>query len=65
MAKVIDILNPALKGKYKVVNTDLPVLHSRIGKVDFRTITEEEAEQLIKAGTSYLEKVNRPAKATP
>jgi hypothetical protein len=59
MARVIDLLNPELKGKYKVVNTDLPVLHSRIGKIDFRTITEEEAEQLIAAGTSYLIKLNK------
>jgi len=50
-------LSPELVGKYEVINTTLPVLHSRIGEVDFRTMTVDQAEQLVKAGTDYLRAV--------
>lgn len=53
-------LNQDLVGKFEVVGTDLPVLQSKIGQIDFRTMTEEQAEALISAGTSYLKKI--PAK---
>jgi hypothetical protein len=50
-------LSPELVGKFKVVNTTLPALHSRIGYVDFRTMTLDQAEALVKAGTRYLRAV--------
>jgi len=50
-------LSPALEGKFEVINTTSPVLHSRIGDVDFRTMTVDQAEQLVKAGTDYLRAV--------
>lgn len=53
-------LSDALEGKYEVINTTLPTLHSRIGDVDFRTMTEAKAEELINAGTDYLRKVKKP-----
>lgn len=40
--------------KYEVVNTDLPVLESKIGRIDFRSISLETSAALIKAGTRYL-----------
>lgn len=49
-------INPELKGKFVVINTESPTLESRIGFIDFRTITEEQANELIKAGTDYLKK---------
>ena len=55
-------LSPELEGKFEVVNTTLPALHSRIGFVDFRTMTLEQAEALEKAGTAYLKRV--PVKKT-
>ena len=53
-------LSPELVGKFEVVNTDSPLLCSRIGDVDFRYMTEAQAEQLIKAGTMYLVKLEVP-----
>ena len=53
-------LSEALEGKYEVVNTDLPVLHSRIGEVDLRTMTEEQAEAILLKGSDFLKKI--PAK---
>ena len=47
-------LSEELVGKFEVVGTTCPVLHSRIGEVDFRTMTFAKAEALVKAGTSYL-----------
>lgn len=49
--------SPAIEGRFRVVNTHLPILHSKIGKIDFRTITLEQAEALVSAGTSYLVKL--------
>ena len=53
-------LSPELEGKFEVINTTSPVLHSRIGDVDFRTMTVDQAEKLVKDGTRYLRAV--PAK---
>jgi len=53
-------LSEELVGKFEVVGTTFPLLHSRIGEVDFRTMTFAQAEALVKAGTSYL--VAIPAK---
>ncbi len=50
-------LSPELVGKFEVINTTLPVLHSRIGHVDFRTMTFAQAEELVAAGTDYLKRV--------
>ena len=65
----LDFKLPAeVAAKYQVVNTTFPTLHSRIGDIDFRTITLEQAQALVKAGTSYLiEKTaeTKPAKETP
>jgi hypothetical protein len=54
-------LSEALEGKYEVINTTLPTLHSRIGDVDFRTMSEAQAEELVTAGTDYLRKVKKAA----
>lgn len=50
-------LSPAIAGKFEVINTTSPILESRIGRVDFRTITLEKAEELVKAGTRCLKAV--------
>jgi hypothetical protein len=59
MGKLAFKLSPELEGKFQVINTTLPALHSRIGYVDFRTITLAEAEELVKAGTDYLRPVKK------
>jgi hypothetical protein len=50
-------LSPAIEGKFTVVNTHLPTLHSRIGLIDFRTITLNQAEELEKLNCRYLKRV--------
>ncbi len=60
MNKLSFIPSPAIEGKFRVINTHMPKLHSRIGEIDFRVITLEQAEKLVKAGTRYLEAI--PAK---
>ncbi|GAA4327475.1 hypothetical protein GCM10023149_30880 [Mucilaginibacter gynuensis] len=51
-------LNPALAGKYRIVGTHCPViLNTTIGDIDFRTLTEEQAEQLVADGMIYIERV--------
>jgi hypothetical protein len=50
-------LSPELEGVFKVVNTTCSALHSRIGYVDFRTMTLEQAEALEEAGTDYLVRI--------
>lgn len=57
MAKRNWVESPEISGLYRIINTDLPILHSRIGDIDFRKITLEQAEKLIESGTRYLEKV--------
>lgn len=58
-------LSPAIVGLFEVVNTDLPCLESYIGRVDFRTITLEQAERLHSKGSRYLKKVTKKDKKTP
>jgi len=42
-----EFLNPALQGKFVIKNTHLPcVLQSTVGNIDFRTLTEEQANIL-------------------
>lgn len=62
MEKLTFIPSPALEGKYKVINTAYPILHSRIGDLDLRIITLDQADQLIKAGTRYLKAIKRVPK---
>lgn len=57
MSKLTYKLSPEIEGKFEVVNTTLPAIHSRIGYVDFRTITLAQAEEMVKAGTDYLRPV--------
>jgi len=64
MAKQNFKISKAIEGKYEVVNTSYPCLESRIGFIDFRYITLDQAERLMKAGTKYLKKV-RPKPAAP
>jgi hypothetical protein len=47
-------LSPEIEGKFEVVHTNCPVMHSRIGYVDFRRITLAQAEELVKAGSEFL-----------
>lgn len=60
--KVSWAVSPAIDGHYKVVNTDSPILHSKIGDIDFRSISLEAAEKLFQSGTRYLEKVKAKKK---
>lgn len=46
-----------IAGHFKVVGTHLPILHSTIGRIDFRKITLEQAQQLYSAGSPYLMKI--------
>jgi len=57
MAKRNWTVSPAIADHYKVVHTDLPILHSKIGDIDFRNITLEKADKLFASGTRYLEKI--------
>lgn len=54
--------SPALDGKYKVVGV-VPgeVYVPGTGRVDLRTISLAEADELMKAGFPYLEKVEAKA----
>lgn len=62
MAKLKFEVSKEIQGKYEVINTHLPRLESRIGLIDFRTITLAQAEKLVKSGTRYLRKVEKPKK---
>jgi hypothetical protein len=53
-------ISPRLQGKYRVTGTELPILyHPQLGRLDFRIMTEAQAEQLIIAGTIYLKKIKK------
>lgn len=58
MEKLTFAPSPHIEGKFKVVKTTFPILHSKIGRLDFRDITLEQAEALVAAGTIYLVRVN-------
>lgn len=61
MSKGVEL--PAkLRKDYEVVNTHLPILESRIGRIDFRRLTKEQAEKLIKLDTRYLVRIEKPLK---
>lgn len=55
-------VSPAIEGHYQVVNTDLPILESRIGRVDFRKITLKQADEIHRLGSRYLKKVVKKVK---
>lgn len=62
MPKLKFEVSKAIEGKFEVVNTSLPCLESRIGLIDFRRITLDQAERLHTKGTRYLKKVEpKPA----
>jgi len=48
-----------LASDYEVVNTTSPILESRIGRIDFRRLTKDQAEELIAKGSRYLRKVEK------
>lgn len=49
--------SPEISGRFKIVNTDLYFLHSRIGNIDFRKITLDQAQKLFDNGSPYIEKI--------
>lgn len=49
-------VSPAIVEHFEVVNTHLPILESKIGRVDLRTLSLEKAEEIHKLGTRYLKK---------
>ncbi len=55
--KLSFIPSPAISGKFEIVNTIHPIYHSKIGKFDFRTITEEDAGELVKSGSDYIKAI--------
>ncbi|KAA8483755.1 hypothetical protein BDE36_1781 [Arcticibacter tournemirensis] len=57
MEKLSFELSPEIRGKFEVVNTESPLLHSRIGDIDFRRITLDQAEQLVKLNSRYIRKI--------
>lgn len=57
MAKLNWQVSPAIVDHYEVVNTNSPILESKIGRVDFRYISLEKANELFTAGTRYLQKI--------
>jgi hypothetical protein len=51
-------LNPDLAGKFVIRNTHCPkVLNTPVGDIDFRTLSQEQAEKLVTVDFYYLEKV--------
>lgn len=49
--------SPEIIGHFTVINTDSPILHSKVGDVDFRTISLEKAKEVYESGTDYLKKL--------
>jgi hypothetical protein len=47
-------LSQEVAEKFEVVNTNSPILHSKIGDIDFRRITLEQAAKIVSLGSSYL-----------
>jgi len=56
MAKLKFEPSPEIKGKFRVVNTEHPCIMFK-SIVDLRSVSLEEAEELVKQGFGYLEKV--------
>ena len=46
----------AIAGKYLIVNTCHPIYYSKLGTIDFRTITLVQAAALVEAGSLYIKK---------
>ena len=51
------IESPEISGHFKIINTEFPILHSRIGDLDFRKITLDQAQKLFDSGSRYIERV--------
>lgn len=56
MSKLDWVASSAIAGHYEVINTHLPILESKIGRVDLRTISLEQADKIYTLGTRYLKK---------
>ena len=56
MGKLTFTPSPAIEGKFEIVNTEFPIYHSKIGEIDFRTISIEQAEELVKTESRYIKK---------
>ncbi|MGJ1295539.1 hypothetical protein ACR777_15135 [Sphingobacterium spiritivorum] len=52
-------VSPAIAGHYEVVNTTFPILESRIGRIDFRVITLDQANRIHELGSRYLKKISK------
>lgn len=51
--------SPEITGHFKIVNTDFYFLHSKIGDIDFRKITLDQAKKLFESGSPYIEKIEK------
>lgn len=60
MGKLNFELPPEVADKYEVINTVSPILHSRIGDIDFRRISLDQAEALVKSGSKYFRAKKQP-----
>ena len=53
-----------LEGVFEIINTVTPhLIHTKIGDVDLRSITKEEAHKLYASGSDYLQPVKVKAAA--
>ena len=50
------MISKAIADHYEVINTHLPILESKIGRVDLRTISLVQADEIYNLGTRYLKK---------
>lgn len=50
-------VSPAIAGKFRIVKTVQPIYHSKIGRFDFRTITEQDAQRLVDIKSIYIKKL--------
>lgn len=56
--------SPAIEGKFKVVGVEPGIIVTKkFGEVDLRKVSLDQAEELVKAGFRYLEKVEGKAAA--
>ncbi|MDX3913780.1 MAG: hypothetical protein QHC79_09590 [Pseudosphingobacterium sp.] len=63
MSKLSYTVSKAIEGKFEIINTHLPsIIHPKLGAIDFRTITEEQAQKLVDAGSMYIQKVEKAEK---
>lgn len=59
MAKLTWALSSDIVDHYEVVNTSSPILESKIGRVDFRTMSLAVADDIFSKGTDYLKKIKK------